>query len=118
MPRLRVRACHRVFGVKGFLLCRNSLCRVEQLPPIKHRPALSNMTTPLVQLEAWMTALERYARALTEYVAIVDDVAQKSRPAARTAYRRALDDYSFLSAPDSANEARWFSAVFPSELLV
>jgi hypothetical protein len=59
------------------------------------------MTTPLVQLETWMTALERYARALTEYVAIIDDVAQKSRPAARAAYRRALDDASFLSTPDS-----------------
>jgi hypothetical protein len=59
------------------------------------------MTTPPVQLETWMTALERYARALTEYVAIIDDVAQKSRPAARAAYRRALDDASFLSTPDS-----------------
>lgn len=57
------------------------------------------MATPPVLLETWLQALERYARALAAYVAIVDEVAQKTRPKARTAYREALAAAMFLSSP-------------------
>lgn len=49
------------------------------------------MATPLDYLETWTGALERYAQTLSEYVEIVDDVAQKTSPGVRAAYTAARE---------------------------
>jgi len=53
------------------------------------------MAIPLAHL---LETLEQYARALSTYVSVIDDAAQKSSPSSRAVYQRALADADELSA--------------------
>ena len=56
------------------------------------------MTLPLIYFGPWIEALEQYAFSLGVYVAAIDEIARKSRPASRVLYRAALADADALPA--------------------